>query len=131
MHVIRRLAAPAACLTLTLLLAGCATDAGREQQVIDAISGHWRNERALPDRSGWRQLLTITDGLNGPEPLTLELRPDGTGAERGGTDLQESPPGEVLDHGRSGAVEIAESKAGRRGAPASERSGSSAIRIET
>jgi hypothetical protein len=78
MHATRRWATPTATLLLLAMLGACATDSSREQHVLDAIEGSWRNDRAKADRSGWRQLLSVTDGLNGPEPYELVLRKDGS-----------------------------------------------------
>jgi hypothetical protein len=64
---------------LALLAAGCAgSDSPRRQKVVDAISGAWVNDRSLVDRSGWREMLTVLDGLAAPEPLELVIHPDGS-----------------------------------------------------
>ena len=74
----RRAAIAVASLLLLALLGGCATDSTHEQRVLDAISGSWVNDRAKADRSGWREVLTVLDGLNAPEPFELVLRKDGS-----------------------------------------------------
>jgi len=66
-------------LGISLIGSGCAADrAAQSQKAIDAVSGSWVNVRASADRSGWREVLTVLDGLDAPEPLELVIRRDGT-----------------------------------------------------